>query len=142
MDIKKHKVSDFLQFISTTDGILYFKGMGFISKEAASDIREAYLSTWKSKIDDFYGEPFVIIADIRDARVPSEEAKDFLLESMTYALAHGLIGSIEIVSGALIKMAVKRMMESAGADKKMEFRYQVTTEEEAFEKARKLLIPS
>lgn len=142
MSIQKFKLSDFIHFVSTAEGILRFEGKGFISKEAAEDIREEYLTTWKAKVDSFRGESFVALADLRGSAVPSDEAKAFIIQGMSYAINHGMIGSIEVVPGALVKMTTKRMMQYAEEGKKMDFRYQVASMEEALAKAQELLVHS
>lgn len=140
MNEKKYQLEEFIRFIKNGDGILQMETTGFISKEAAQDIREEYLRSWKREVDQFHDESFVLIVDLRDSSVPSDEARTFLVEGMTYALNHGMVGAIEVVSAALVKMSTKRMVQAAEIGKKMDFRYQVEYMGEAFEKAQELLV--
>ena len=101
------QVEDVFQVKQASEGVFRFKLSGFLDEERIPSVAPRIEDLYCHCVDGFRGQPFVVVADLRDLRVLTEEGEQMVRRLMRYGRTRGLYWSINISPSALTRMGLK-----------------------------------
>lgn len=130
-------LSDYFNVVSAKDQVLHIRLEGFWSDESVKGFEAEFLKTFQKGVDSLAsgGKPFFVVADMSAFQPPSTSATTAIGKCMKYAKEAGLMRTVEVMSSAMSRLAVKNAAKQTGKD---DFRVVVNTLDEAWAEIDKL----
>ena len=126
------ELNDFFQ-IEANQNRIQATLKGFWKPKFLEENHTILFDRFKKTVDLMNKTKFFVIADLRDFKHPSPDAKELIGKMMNYASSMGLYRSIEIVDRSLLKVAIEATAKDNMGDDQ---RIVVASMEEALEKAK------
>ena len=128
-------VSKYIRIVSAENNVVHVEHRGDWTDEVIEQMGDEFFRLWKEAVDSMKDERFIALADVSNFETVSPKLQKYLTRAMSYALAHNMYKTVEVISKAQAQIGIK---DAALKTARPDFRVFATSLASAQEMAEKL----